>query len=761
MLHADSRLPPCPLEHLIRFADSGQLLTLLNQRGAPLPTTPPAQTPVSDAGSRNAAATEDEAAEPDGPSTPKMATLYPGRLMAQPLDLPETPAPRRREAVTAQAVALDIVRDKLAEVVKRTVQNKLVGVLLNSELDAWLQRTAQREEERHAREQEARRAREEEERRRREEEERRRGPAHPQYTSNRSGVSEHETQPRRTAESNGGAAAPVGDVSGGEDDDMEVVVQDSDGEAIEMTDEERAAAARAGRASGSGRTGRGDGRVGSGSIKQQEDTRQPGTEEREADGENGVTAIEEELARQALEKHRAEQRRKEEEKRKREADSALRQEKGEKSGREAEVADEAGEATRGRKGSALTSDEGRAEPSEAVAGRGAESIAPGEETEAGGAQGKEQASGAARLDGGSDERETNADGETGRQGQESGAAEGGRKGKGKKKGAKGKGKSKTATEVYASDEREGGGREEPGDTSPNEGDANADGEPGTAAEAQTEKKGGRPKKGGGKEKGSLPDEERRARLVEQLKAARERKAQIKKDKEAAAGTHEKRGRENGHAEEEWAEQAGGKRRRANAEASDSPELLLVQSAREERNGMANEDAGLTSAVPDFHVYSRKGKKQRKGLEMASELLRQSGIGEAANSGGGKLRGQTKETGEGRSLGVQGDSEALTDAATGDHERGVSARTHAPNGVRRPGKRKGEGQEAEAEGKPAGKKGNRKGAPFATPPSSDGRGDKKGGAAAALEGTPGRVAFFAQFSATVVKSLFWPALVLRG
>ncbi|GAQ80945.1 SET domain protein [Klebsormidium nitens] len=747
MLHADGWMPPCPLQSLISAADSGQLLTLLNHRGSPLPTTPPAQLPVASHAPQDAAAPEDEAAESDGPSTPKMATLYPGRLMAQPLELPDTPAPQRREAVAAQTVALGIVREKLAEMVKRTVQNKLVGVLLNSGLDAWLQRRAQQEEERRVREQEERRAREEEERRRREEEERRRGSLHPQVTNTNRERSEQEGQPRSTAEG-GGAAASRGDVSGGEDDDMEVVVQDSDGEAIEMTDEERAAAARARRASGlaagdlrlttrqnvgeeetepSVETGR---RPGSGLAKQKVELRQNGSEEGAADGENEVTAIEEEWARQALEKHRAEQRKNEETKRKREAESAMRQENGGKRGSEEESAKEARGASHSRKGSALRSNEGENEPSEATGVREGELIAAGDRSEEGRAHEVENASGEARLGGKDDERGAQ---ETEHTGRESGAAEGGKKGKGTNKGAKGK--FRNVTEVYGSDEREGGGREEPGDTSANEGDANADEEPGTAAggEVKKEKKVGRPKKGGGKEKRVLPDEERRAKQIAQLKAARESKAQKKKAKEAAAGAHEKRGRENGHVGEESGEPASRKRRRADAdEAFDSPEHLLVQSTAEEQTGMAFEDVGLTSALPGT---SGKRKKLREGLQKASELLRESGIGETPGSAGAKKRGEGKEGGEGQSMGGRGDSDALTN----DVVRGVSARTHAPNGVRRPGKtegkRKGEGQEAEAGagGKPAAKKGKRKGAPFATPPAADGR---KGGAAAAYPGTPG-------------------------
>ena len=329
MRHAEGRIPPIHLHSLVFLADSGELLPVLTQGGPP-PLTP-APSIVPDASSAPAVAEagpiETGTDDPDGASTPRMPTLYPGRLLAQPLELPDTPAPRPAAAVTGQTAALDIVQRKLAEVVERGVRNKLVGLLLNSELDAWLQRRAQEEEAR---------ARAEAERRARDEEERRRGVA-----DSREGAktAEQGSLGKGAVNHSADAVGAEGDVSGGEDDDMEVVVQDSDGEAIEMTEEERAAARRADRdarpgtvdalfahgpttgeelglageerLAGAAGAGTGDAWPAS-ETERLTDGRELGEGEGEGEEDNRVTASEEERGRQALEKHRALKRRKEE-----------------------------------------------------------------------------------------------------------------------------------------------------------------------------------------------------------------------------------------------------------------------------------------------------------------------------------------------------------------------------------------------------------------------------------------------------------------
>ena len=281
------------------------------------------------------------------------------------------------------------------------------------------------------------------------------------------------------------------------------------------------------------------------------------------------------------------------------------------------------------------------------------------------------------------------------------AREGVGKGKGKKRGAKGK--VRNVREVYAIDEQESAGVPEglTGDTSANEGDAKTDGELEEKLEgAQGEKQASRPKKGGGKEKGLHTDEERRARLVAQLKAARERKAQIKKEKEAAAGTHGSRGQENGYADQEG---PGVKRRKVDADET-------AGSPTEERNGMVSDDMALTS--PQLASAKATGGKKgpRKGLQKADALLQESGIAEAPRIAKGRKRS-----------GAEPAAEVDVEAPAAPETLGVSARTHAPNGFRRAGKvdgkRKAEGGEGDVgvTGKPDKKKGKKKGAQFQTPP----------------------------------------------
>ncbi|GAQ79148.1 hypothetical protein KFL_000250250 [Klebsormidium nitens] len=88
MHHADGWLPPCPLHSLILAADSGQLLTLLNQRGSSLPTIPPAHPPGFDAAPQDAVVQKDEAAARDPASPPSVAGPGLSNFVAPPMSKP-------------------------------------------------------------------------------------------------------------------------------------------------------------------------------------------------------------------------------------------------------------------------------------------------------------------------------------------------------------------------------------------------------------------------------------------------------------------------------------------------------------------------------------------------------------------------------------------------------------------------------------------------------------------------------------------------
>jgi hypothetical protein len=719
MHHMEGRLAPCQLQHLISFADSGHLLGLLNQSltqgvfSLPLPIDPSVSslvcqpTPLEEATSApGTEAAYKETALPEGASTPKMPSLYPGRLTSHPLELPETPAPKRRESMAAEAVALDTVRKELRTQVERFVRNKLVGMLLNTELDAWLERKE----------------------RERQESLSNAACAHP---------ATHEATPGWGLKTEGQARG-VGykiqtereaDVStGGVDsaDDMEVVVQDSDGEAIEMTDDERA---------GVGAAvvdvffphGMNTGLKGELPVRLMEVSQvnalggrllamRSGAEKQSKSGDNRVTTSEEERGQRALEKHREEQRKKEEEKRKWEAESALQQEEKRASASDEEQAEEVRRRQR-RQGTAV--EEVRGE-SKGVKGEGAAESSMLTERglqEAGGVQ-------SSGLPAGEREAETGerASEEIGDQNEETssrgqGSSKEGKTEKGKKRGAK----TRKVAAIYGS-EGEGGGKEDGGGSEESIGE-------GGHGRAGPGKMKGKKKRGGGKTKKGRPltDEERQKRNA-QLADARAKKAlmkeaaKLKRTEEPLGKRQREDGPLDGSSDLPGEDGDAPKRQRGEADSSEahpsaSPEPLAVRPATEEQSRKGEpvfEDVALASPSPESPEQSApaRGKKgPGKGLRNADQLLREAGMTEAPRIPGLGNRGSKNGKMEGKPLGGKRKFEACTGL-------GVSQQAMT-NGTGEFGGQGGKGvkEESEAdseEGKPRSKKGKKGSLPFTTP-----------------------------------------------